>query len=39
MIKLNPNPGVPDYLDLDSDNDGIPDVAEAGGIDSDFAMV
>ena len=36
--ELDPD-GVPDYLDLDSDNDGIPDVAEAGGIDSDFAMV
>ncbi|WP_117882217.1 T9SS type B sorting domain-containing protein [Aureibaculum luteum] len=26
---------VPDYLDLDSDNDGITDVTEAGGIDLD----
>ncbi|MBJ2176431.1 gliding motility-associated C-terminal domain-containing protein [Aureibaculum sp. A20] len=25
---------VPDYLDLDSDNDGITDVTEAGGIDA-----
>ncbi len=24
---------IPDYLDLDADNDGIPDVTEAGGID------
>ena len=24
---------IPDYLDLDSDNDGIPDVVEAGGTD------
>ncbi|WP_211296732.1 beta strand repeat-containing protein, partial [Polaribacter butkevichii] len=24
---------IPDYLDLDSDNDGIPDVIEAGGTD------
>jgi len=27
--------GKPDYLDLDSDNDSIPDVLEAGGVDSD----
>ncbi|NER19134.1 beta strand repeat-containing protein, partial [Spongiivirga citrea] len=27
--------GPVDYLDLDSDNDGIPDVTEAGGSDSD----
>ncbi len=27
--------GVPNYLDLDSDNDGIPDLIEAGGIDTD----
>lgn len=27
--------GIPNYLDLDSDNDGIPDIIEAGGIDSD----
>lgn len=27
--------GNPDYLDLDSDNDGIPDVREAGGLDVD----
>ncbi|MFS4417967.1 gliding motility-associated C-terminal domain-containing protein [Maribacter sp. 2307ULW6-5] len=27
--------GTPDYLDLDSDNDGIPDVTEAGGTDAD----
>ncbi|MET0242690.1 MAG: hypothetical protein ABW174_04455, partial [Flavitalea sp.] len=26
--------GVPNYLDLDSDNDGIPDVAEQGGTDA-----
>ncbi len=26
---------VPDYLDLDSDNDGIPDVIENGGTDAD----
>jgi len=26
--------GVADYLDLDSDNDGIPDIIEAGGVDS-----
>ncbi len=26
--------GVPNYLDLDSDNDGIPDVVEAGGTDA-----
>jgi uncharacterized repeat protein (TIGR01451 family) len=26
--------GIPNYLDLDSDNDGIPDAVEAGGIDS-----
>ncbi len=25
---------IPDYLDLDSDNDGIPDVTEAGGDDA-----
>lgn len=27
--------GVPDFFDLDSDNDGIPDIVEAGGTDSD----
>ncbi len=27
--------GVKDFLDLDSDNDGIPDIVEAGGTDSD----
>ncbi|AUC21089.1 hypothetical protein BTO15_02700, partial [Polaribacter sejongensis] len=27
--------GIPNSLDLDSDNDGIPDVIEAGGIDAD----
>ena len=27
--------GVPNHLDLDSDNDGIPDVIEAGGTDAD----
>lgn len=26
--------GKPNYLDKDSDNDGIPDVAEAGGVDA-----
>ncbi len=26
----------PDYLDLDSDNDGITDLIEAGGVDADF---
>ncbi len=26
--------GIPNYLDLDSDNDGIPDCVEAGGTDS-----
>lgn len=26
--------GVPNFLDLDSDNDGIPDVVEAGGVDA-----
>ncbi|MFK8004989.1 MAG: T9SS type A sorting domain-containing protein [Saprospiraceae bacterium] len=26
---------IPDYLDLDADNDGIPDIVEAGGIDFD----
>ena len=26
---------VPDYLDLDSDNDGLNDVSEAGGVDKD----
>jgi len=26
--------GFPDFLDLDSDNDGIPDIIEAGGIDN-----
>ena len=25
--------GIPNHLDLDSDNDGIPDVIEAGGVD------
>ncbi|MEQ9187248.1 MAG: T9SS type A sorting domain-containing protein [Cryomorphaceae bacterium] len=27
--------GIYDYIDLDSDNDGVPDVVEAGGTDSD----
>ncbi|MEO6314227.1 MAG: T9SS type A sorting domain-containing protein [Chitinophagaceae bacterium] len=27
--------GIPNQLDLDSDNDGIPDVVEAGGVDAD----
>lgn len=26
--------GTPDYLDLDSDNDGITDVTENGGVDA-----
>lgn len=26
--------GIPDYLDLDSDNDGLADVIEAGGVDA-----
>lgn len=26
--------GIYDYLDLDSDNDGIPDIIEAGGVDT-----
>ncbi|EMR03676.1 T9SS type A sorting domain-containing protein [Cesiribacter andamanensis] len=26
--------GIPDFLDLDSDNDGIPDLVEAGGVDT-----
>jgi hypothetical protein len=26
--------GVPNYLDLDCDNDGIPDLVEAGGVDT-----
>ena len=26
---------IPNYLDLDSDNDGIPDIIEAGGVDTD----
>lgn len=26
--------GIPNYLDLDSDNDGIPDIIEAGGTDA-----
>lgn len=26
--------GVPNYFDLDSDNDGIPDIIEAGGVDA-----
>ncbi len=26
---------IPNYLDADSDNDGIPDIVEAGGIDTD----
>ncbi len=30
------NDGNPDYLDLDSDNDGILDIIEAGGEDSDL---
>ncbi len=34
---LNPdtdNDGIKNYLDLDSDNDGIPDIREAGGVDT-----
>ena len=27
--------GIPNHLDLDSDNDGIPDVVESGGVDAD----
>ncbi|WP_394749841.1 T9SS type B sorting domain-containing protein [Spongiimicrobium salis] len=27
--------GIPNHLDLDSDNDGIPDIIEAGGTDTD----
>lgn len=27
--------GIPNYWDLDSDNDGIPDLIEAGGVDED----
>ena len=27
--------GVPNFLDLDSDNDGLPDLLEAGGVDTD----
>lgn len=27
--------GIPNQIDLDSDNDGIPDVVEAGGVDAD----
>ena len=27
--------GVPNHLDIDADNDGIPDVIEAGGADAD----
>ncbi len=27
--------GIPNYVDLDSDNDGIPDIIEAGGVDTD----
>lgn len=26
--------GIPNFLDLDSDNDGIPDVVESGGVDA-----
>ncbi len=26
--------GVPDYIDPDADNDGIPDIVEAGGVDT-----
>ena len=29
------NDGIQNHLDLDSDNDGIPDIIEAGGLDSD----
>ena len=29
------NDGMPDHLDLDSDNDGLNDLIEAGGVDSD----
>ncbi|MEQ8583844.1 MAG: T9SS type A sorting domain-containing protein [Marinoscillum sp.] len=28
--------GIPDFHDLDSDNDGITDIIEAGGVDADF---
>jgi len=30
----NDRDGIVDYLDLDADNDGIPDIIEAGGIDA-----
>ncbi|NOG57815.1 MAG: hypothetical protein HND54_08790 [Bacteroidetes bacterium] len=40
-IMLSPNPdsdndGHKDYRDLDSDNDGILDIIEAGGVDTDY---
>ncbi|ARV15348.1 T9SS type A sorting domain-containing protein [Polaribacter sp. SA4-12] len=31
----NDGDGIPNHLDLDSDNDGIPDIVEAGGEDTD----
>ena len=35
VYKDTDGDGVEDYLDLDSDNDGIADIVEAGGVDSD----
>ena len=32
--KNNDGDNIPNYLDLDADNDGIPDVVEAGGTDA-----
>ena len=35
FAKDTDNDGVINSLDLDSDNDGVPDIVEAGGVDSD----
>ncbi len=34
-LKDSDGDGTLDYLDIDSDNDGIPDIVEAGGVDTD----
>ncbi|MFK8009971.1 MAG: T9SS type A sorting domain-containing protein [Saprospiraceae bacterium] len=34
-VKDTDSDGLADYIDLDADNDGIPDLVEAGGIDTD----
>ncbi|MGD1843946.1 MAG: T9SS type A sorting domain-containing protein [Salibacteraceae bacterium] len=35
LIQDTDNDGLPNFLDLDSDNDGIADIVESGGLDAD----